>query len=99
MTATTPLWRAMLDASDRAIEGREFASLAEADRLIAAAHLHAIADWLKARGCHHAAWILRSQAPAHMTTCNNPATAEPIRGDNSPIGGEADGPADSKIPL
>jgi|688.fasta_scaffold05261_25 hypothetical protein len=96
--STTPLWRAMLDASDRAIEGREFTDLAEADRLIASAHLRTITDWLEARGHFGAAFALQCEAPAHMTTCNNPTTEGTTRGDNSPIGGEADGPADSKIP-
>jgi hypothetical protein len=93
---TKPLWRLILNASDRAIEGKEFESLAEADQIIAAAHIMAVADWLTRSGYFSAARLLRLQAPL-VTSCDDPPSPSVFRAYAADVSGEASGPADTTL--
>jgi hypothetical protein len=96
MTAAKPLWRLMLQDSDKAIEGREFESLSQADRIIAAAHIMAVADWLTRSGYFSAARLLRLQAPS-VTSCDDPPSLSAFRAYAAEVSGEASGPADTTL--
>ncbi|MFN9624175.1 MAG: hypothetical protein ACK587_15300 [Cyanobacteriota bacterium] len=86
----------MLNASDEAIEGKEFESLAEADQIIAAAHIMVVAQWLAESGFFPAARSLRLQAPS-VTTCDNFSYPPPIAPYAANVSGEASGPADTTL--
>jgi hypothetical protein len=95
MSTHLPLWRQALAASDEALEGREFDSLALVDRVMVEAFLRAVARWLHRRGHREAAvliWAGASQARL-VTPCDDPVPTPATGVHTQGIGGEAARPA------
>lgn len=89
-----PLWRQMLAASDRALDGRVFDDLHEIDRAMTDAHIGAVVAWFQDLGMPTVANVLaREQQCGHMTECNAPSTSQPVSFQHGRVGGEAVSPA------
>lgn len=96
---TTPLWRAMLAASDAALDGREFGSAIEIDRLMCATHIEAVLALLFPDGAPPQPWAVAEFAiwnrlSGELVTARNGCTADaPSVRHDATNGGEALAPS------